>query len=71
MQQRKEIALNDWEFLAQWGSEKNCCDWLKKPRESAAEHEIPRLVALENREKPDKLRIEYQGGSMALPVHRF
>ena len=71
MQQRKESALNDRALLAQRGSEKNCCDWLEKPCESAAGHEIPRLMTLENREKPDKLQMEYQGASMALPVHEF
>ena len=71
MQQRKESALNDRALLAQRGSEKNCCNWLKKLRESAMERGIPQLVALENCEKPDELRIEYQGASMALPVHGF
>ena len=71
MQQRKESALNDRALLAQRGSEKNCCDWLEKSCESAAGHEIPQLMTLENREKPDKLQIEYQGASMALPVHEF
>lgn len=30
---------------------------------------IPQLVALEDREKPDELRIEYHGASMVLPGH--
>ena len=72
MQQRKDSPLNNREFCAQQGiSEKNCCNWLKKLRESAMERGIPQLVALENCEKPDELRIEYQGASMALPVHGF
>ena len=65
MQQRKDSPLNNREFCAQQGiSEKS-----KKLRESAMERGIPQLVALEDREKPDELRIEYHGASMVLPGH--
>ena len=70
MQQRKDSPLNNREFCAQQGiSEKSYYYWLKKLRESAMERGIPQLVALEDREKPDELRIEYHGASMALPGH--
>ena len=70
MQQRKDSPLNNWKFCAQQGiSEKGYYYWLKKLRESAVEHGIPQLVALEDREKPDELRIEYHGASMVLPGH--
>lgn len=68
MQQRKDSPLNNREFCAQQGiSEKSYYYWLKKLRESAMERGIPQLVALEDREKPDELRIEYHGASMVLP----
>ena len=68
MQQRKNSPLNNREFCAQQGiSEKSDYYWLKKLRESAMERGIPQLVALEDREKPDELRIEYHGASMVLP----
>ena len=58
MQQRKDSSLNNREFCAQQGiSEKSYYYWLKKLRESAMERGIPQLVALEDREKPDELRI--------------
>ena len=58
MQQRKDSPLNNREFCAQQGiSEKSYYYWLKKLRESAMERGIPQLVALEDREKPDELRI--------------
>lgn len=70
MQQRKDSPLNNREFCAQQGiSEKSYYYWLKKLRESAMERGIPQLVALEDREKPDELRIEYRGASMVLPGH--
>ena len=70
MQQRKDSPLNNREFCAQQGiSEKSYYYWLKKLRESAMERGIPQLVALEDREKPDELRIEYHGASMVLPGH--
>ena len=70
MQQRKDSPLNNREFCAQQGiSEKSDYSWLKKLRESAMERGIPQLVALEDREKPDELRIEYHGASMVLPGH--
>lgn len=70
MQQRKDSPLNNREFCAQQGiSEKSYYYWLKKLRESAVERGIPQLVALEDREKPDELRIEYHGASMVLPGH--
>ena len=70
MQQRKDSSLNNREFCAQQGiSEKSYYYWLKKLRESAMERGIPQLVALEDREKPDELRIEYYGASMVLPGH--
>ena len=70
LQQRKDSPLNNREFCAQQGiSEKSYYYWLKKLRESAMERGIPQLVALEDREKPDELRIEYHGASMVLPGH--
>ena len=33
------------------------------------ERGIPQLVALEDRKKPDELRIEYHGAGMVLPGH--
>lgn len=70
MQQRKNSPLNNREFCAQQGiSEKSDYYWLKKLRESAMERGILQLVALEDREKPDELRIEYHGASMVLPGH--
>jgi putative transposase len=70
MQQRRESPLNNREFCAQQGiSEKSYYYWLKKLRESAAEHGIPQLVALEDSGKPDGLRIEYHGAGMVLPGH--
>ena len=69
MQQRKDSSVNNREFCAQQGiSEKSYYYWLKKLRESAMERGIPQLVALEDREKPDELRIEYYGASMVLPT---
>lgn len=70
MQQRKDSPLNNREFCVQQGiSEKSYYYWLKKLRESAMERGIPQLVALEDREKPDELRIEYHGASMVLLGH--
>lgn len=68
MQQRKDSPLNNREFCAQQGiSEKSYYYWLKKLRESAMERGILQLVALEDREKLDELRIEYADLVECLP----
>lgn len=69
MQQRKDSPLNNREFCAQQGISEKSYYWLKKLRESAMERGIPQLVALEDHEKPDELRIEYHGAGMVLPEH--